>query len=148
MPNQLPAQEVPGVKRPGPCADHSPPSSAEVTNGLELYPSLPLVPWQAYHGVTFIIYNILFTVNVSDSVNIRYAKSPNRQGAVIIVHFRLRGVDLIGLQNTHADRFITYHIEGYTTCAIKTVVTYLGSASVQASVPTYTKPSPTSSNRR
>lgn len=42
---------TPGVKRPKRVADHPPSSSAEVTNGLELYLCLTSVPAQACHGV-------------------------------------------------------------------------------------------------
>jgi hypothetical protein len=36
-----------GIKRSGREADHSPPSSAEVKEGVELYPTLPIL----LHGV-------------------------------------------------------------------------------------------------
>jgi hypothetical protein len=41
-PTQLPIQSVPGVKWPGPRADHSPPSSVEVMNACKLYFPLPV----------------------------------------------------------------------------------------------------------
>jgi hypothetical protein len=42
----------PGVKRPGRGGDLPPPSSAEVTNGLNLHLRLSPVPPQVYDGVT------------------------------------------------------------------------------------------------
>ena len=52
-----PVQRVPRfsprVTRAGRGASHSPPSSAEVAKGLELYLRLSPVPAQACHGVTF-----------------------------------------------------------------------------------------------
>jgi hypothetical protein len=55
-PAQPPVQGIPGlspgVKRPGRGVDHQLTSSAEVTNGLELYIHLHSVAEQACHGVT------------------------------------------------------------------------------------------------
>jgi hypothetical protein len=44
----------PGVKRPGRCVDHPPPSSAEVKERVDLYLYSPWGAFVAYYSVNFI----------------------------------------------------------------------------------------------
>ena len=66
---------LPGVKWLGRGADHPPPSSAEVANGLEIYLCLPSVPAQACHGVTFTSYLPEITVFLFNVQNFRCSYS-------------------------------------------------------------------------
>jgi len=53
---------LPGLKRPGRCVDHLPPSSAEVSKTVYLYLCCPLWAFMAYCRVNFTFY--LFYCNV------------------------------------------------------------------------------------
>ena len=61
-----------GVKWLGRGADHPPPPSAKVANGLELFLRLPSVPAQACYGVPFTSYLPVITVFLLNVQNIPY----------------------------------------------------------------------------
>jgi hypothetical protein len=79
---QPPIQWVPGaltlgVKRPGREADHSPPSSVEVKECVELYLHSPNTPsWrgaQLKHGDAF-TFTIIFTLRIKDRMGGEYSR--------------------------------------------------------------------------